>query len=181
MVKAPRPITNPETRRPATARRAGGGAGGMSVLEIDGISVWFDGPACETTARNVAGIVKRYAERAGVIEIPLVTLSGGSLSGGSWWSRPWDEIAQWQAFYGEAGPSRKAEQHGVYYRCLDLMPNESPHPSLLDPKRLKDHPKDIVGVIVYEIAHLRWWNLPHGLEFSARVRALLRGAQFPSR
>jgi hypothetical protein len=95
---------------------------GMTVLVVDGLELYFcDGPAYECTATNVAAIVRRYAERAGVTEIPPV-----SLSGGDWWRRPWEEIAMWQRFSGEAGASPDAEALGVRYRCLVLRPNLNP-------------------------------------------------------
>jgi hypothetical protein len=83
-------------------------------------------------------------------------------------------VAAWHGFRADAG----AAYDEVDYELMRLAPIENP-----DARRLEDpeHAKDIEGVIAHEFVHLRWRSLPHGLEFFARVRALLDGAIFPPR
>jgi hypothetical protein len=138
---------------------------------VDGLTVFHP----ETTqlgpgvGEAVVQLIRQYAERASLCDLPPITLSGAA------WGQPWEMVApMWCA--GEAGPSDDEVRTGADYRCLALHliercpPKSSPPPA---------HPEDVEGTLAHEIVHLRWWRLRHGEEFSARVRALLRGATFP--
>jgi hypothetical protein len=118
---------------------------------------------------SVARLVKRYAEQASLADIPPVTLSGTA------WAQPWETLAPMRCC-GDAGASYDQSRRGVDYRRLMLVLFDQPRPE--DPK-WPEVRRDIETTIAHEVTHLRWWNLQHGLEFSARVRALLRGATFP--
>jgi hypothetical protein len=121
----------------------------------------------------VVQLITRYAQRASVQDIPAVTLNGIA------WAESWETVAPMRCG-GKAGPSDEEARYGADYRCLALelsdrsLPNTSPH------TYPPPHQEDVEGTIAHEIAHLRWWTLRHGDEFWARVRALLRGATFPS-
>lgn len=140
----------------------------MKRTQIDGLVLLHAVPLGEGVASNIARLVRRYAELAGLTDIPSITLDG------ELWAEPWDTVALCPTVHGNSGPSAEEARLGRDYRCFFLSPTPQ-HPADDDPK----HPEGIEGTIAHEITHLRWWNLQHGPEFYARVRGLLRGATFP--
>src|SRR5262245_16507579 len=137
----------------------------------DGLTIYH--PDVERLGPNVGEtvieLIRVYARRASLTDIPPVTLSGKA------WGAPWESIAASRCG-GDAGASYEESRRGIDYRCLALMLFDQPPPR--DP-RPPEHQRDIEGTIAHEVTHLRWWNLQHGPEFSARVRAPLKGATFP--
>ena len=118
---------------------------------------------------SVARLVKRYAEQASLADIPPVTLRGTA------WAQPWETIVPMRC-NGNSGASYAQSRRGNNYRHLLLMFGDQPLPEDPPPLELR---REIEPVIAHEITHLRWWYLPHGPEFNARVRALLHGVRFP--
>lgn len=116
-------------------------------------------PLGADVARNIGHLIRTYAERVGLQDIPPVILGGQFL-----WSEPWEAVIRWPQFRGDVGHSNDDS--------LYLEPNPDPD----DVERA--HPENLEGTIAHEMAHVRW-DLDHGAEFWARVRALMCGAIFP--
>ena len=122
-------------------------------------------------AENVANLIRLYAERASMRDVPPVSLTGAA------WRKPWTEIRAFIPVRGNSGSTFEEEARGDDYRCLALdIPNR------VSPRWFPGHsyPQNAEGTIAHEMVHLRWWRLRHGPEFDARTLALLRGAKFPA-
>ena len=124
-------------------------------------------------AESVTNLVRLYAERASVSDVPQITLNGHA------WQKPWTQIRDFIPVSGISGSTFEEEARGDTYTCLMLcIPDHVPPGWASAP--VHPHPQDVEGVIAHEMTHLRWWNLRHGPEFDARTLALLRGAKFPA-
>ena len=144
----------------------------MPKTPIDGVILYHpDTPRLGPGVGDaVVRLIRLYAQRASLQEIPPVTLEGKA------WAEPWETIAPMRCG-GNAGASHEEARRGIDYRNLALSLWDRPP---VDPLgRPPEHQQDIEGTIAHEVTHLRWWHLRHGEEFSARVRALLKGATFP--
>ena len=124
-------------------------------------------------AENVSTLIKHYANRAVLKELPPITLSGPG------WDAPWQSLVTVDGCRGNSGPSdEELRMGGMMYQCLEIiLPDKTPQPIESD----RPDPSTIEGVIAHEICHLRWPSLRHGPEFHSRVIALLKGAVFPVR
>ncbi len=125
----------------------------------------------EGVAEDVANLIRLYADRAGVRDLPPITLNGRT------WQKPWAEVSGFIPVTGNAGSSREEEAHGDVYKCLELCIADSVSPQWTPAHA---YPENVEGVIAHEMTHLRWWKLRHGAEFDARTLALLHGAKFPA-
>jgi hypothetical protein len=124
----------------------------------------------EGVAENVARLIQLYAQRISLASLPPITLDGPG------WDQPFDIVGTLDPCSGDAGSSYAASRKGINYQSLLFMlPNE-----LVKPNPDPDHSRKLEGIIAHEIVHLRWWNLQHGAEFTARVLALLKGCNFPA-
>lgn len=139
-----------------------------------GLTLWHNVPHLGPgVGENVAALIKQYAGRAGLKNLPPITLSGPG------WDSPWQNLINVDGCKGNSGPSNyELSAGGEMYWCLEIeLPVET-----LDPIQRNDpHPHTIEGTIAHEITHLRWCSLRHGPEFYSRVIGLLRGAVFPLR
>jgi len=142
----------------------------MNQTEIDGLILYHDVPVLgSAVAENVVLMIRHYADLASLDHLPPIQLSGINFA------KPWSEIVKVEGCKGIAGPSKEERRYGVMYECLFLqLPDVSS-------RSRRCHTTTLEGTIAHEITHLRWQNLDHGIEFYARVLALLRGAQFPKR
>jgi hypothetical protein len=144
----------------------------LTRVERDGLDLYYDVPALgDGVAEHVVSLIRLFADRAGLSDLPPITLQGEG------WERPWAACAAHKGVGGQAGSSREEERHGDHYTCFILWFTA---PSPYDPDD-DQGPATLVRTVAHEVTHLRWWGLRHGPEFSARVRALLAGAQFPAR
>jgi len=143
----------------------------LRKTSVADLILWHDvsslGPG---VADNVATLIRRYMDQAGIGQLPPITLSG------SGWDAPWEALATVSGCSGCSGPSdAELMEGGQMYQCLTIrLPEGTTQANL-------PHTDTIEGVIAHEIAHLRWPSLKHGVEFYARVIALLKGATFPSK
>jgi hypothetical protein len=121
----------------------------------------------EGVAGNVVNLIRLYAQRAGVRDVPPVFLHGSA------WSNGWAEVSVREPVYGDADSSARGK---IYQRLSLEIPDQVPpgwtpwHPV----------PHNIESAIAHELTHLRWSRLRNGPELDARTLALLRGAQFPA-
>jgi hypothetical protein len=116
---------------------------------------------------EIAALILRYASQVSIAadQLPPVTLEGQR------WDEPWETIHALTPCRGEAGPS-------THLTALTLsLPKDTRSPVARDDW----HPMTVEGLVAHELVHLRWGRLGHGPEFTARVLALLSGAQFPLR
>jgi hypothetical protein len=122
-----------------------------------------------SVADNVANLIQLYTQRTSLASVPPITLDGPG------WGQSFEIVGALEPCHGNAGSSYEASRKGSTFKSLLIgLPFESAKRDH-DP----DHSKTLEGIIAHEITHLRWWNLEHGKEFTARVRALLKGCNFP--
>ena len=146
----------------------------LRTTSTAGLILWHYVPRLgPMVAERISTLIKHYADRAALKELPPITLSGPG------WDSPWQSLVTVQGCSGNSGPSdEELRMGGRMYQCLEItLPAETPHPINLD----RPDPSTIEGVIAHEISHLRWPSLRHGPEFHARVIGLLKGAVFPVR
>ncbi len=142
--------------------------GTLQSTVINGLTIYHTVPTLgPDVARQVAAAIRLYQDRAGLPELPPISLMGDK------WDLPWTVLATYQSCRGNSGSWDNRE------RCLSVeveKGNEPPDPGTeVDPCR-----RTIDRVIAHEIVHLRWPRLRHGLKFFTRLLALLRGATFPT-
>ena len=145
----------------------------LTTTAAGDLTLWHTVPVLGAgVADNIGSLIKWYAQRAGLRDLPPTTLQGPG------WDKPWEELVRVEGCGGNSGPSdEEVASEGVSYSCLVIWLPSSQPDALPYPE-----PRTIEGVIAHEVCHLRWTSLPHFTqEFTARVLALLRGATFPSR
>ncbi len=146
----------------------------LRTTSVAGLTLWHNVPNLgPRVVENIAALIKGYASRVSLKELPPITLSGPG------WDTPWQSLVTVEGCRGNSGPGdEELRMGGMMYHCLDIiLPDETPKPIELN----RPDPSTIEGVIAHEICHLRWPSLRHGPEFHSRVIALLKGAVFPVR
>ena len=144
----------------------------MAKTVFDGFEVHHEVEQLgEGVAKNVVNLVRLYAQRAGVRDVPPVSLDGSA------WSNGWAEISAREPVHGDADSSFKQKARGKIYQRLSLK-----IPDQLPPEWTPQHPfpHNIQGAIARKLTRLRWSKVRNGPELDARTLALLRGAQFPA-
>ena len=101
----------------------------LKTTSVSGLTLWHDAPQLGTgVAENVASLIRHYADRAALEEIPPITLYGLG------WDAAWETLASVEGCAGNSGPSdAKLLTGSEMYTCLVIeLPEKTPHPIELD-------------------------------------------------